>query len=125
TRCRPVSVSFNAAIPASWAAGSACRDPRQRRTAMSDATTAKSKTTKPAAFELPKVEMPKFEMPKIDVPQAFREFAENGVARVKEAYDKVKAAAEQANGAIEEAYAATAKGATDYNLKVLEFARAN
>ena len=87
---------------------------------MSEVTTAKSKSTKPAAFELPKVEMPKFEMPKIDAPQAFREFAENGVARAKEAYEKVKAAAEQANSAIEEAYAATAKGTADEYYRFLD-----
>ena len=45
-------------------------------------------------FEMPKFEMPKFDMPKMEVPAAFREFAEKGVAQTKDAYEKMKAAAE-------------------------------
>ena len=95
------------------------------------ATTAKAKPAKPAGapvvpmFEMPKFEMPKFEMPKFEVPPAFREIAEKGLAQAKESYEKVKAAAEEATDVIEDAYATAAKGATDYNLKVIEAARAN
>ena len=55
-------------------------------------------TKKPAPvvplFEMPKFEIPKFDMPSMEVPAAFREFAEKGVAQSKEAYEKMKAAAE-------------------------------
>ena len=90
------------------------------------ATTAKAKPAKPAgAPVVPMFEMPKFEMPKFEVPPAFREIAEKGLAQAKESYEKVKAAAEEATDVIEDAYATAAKGATDYNLKVIEAARAN
>jgi len=98
---------------------------------MSDTTASpKSKTTKAAApitpmFEMPKFEMPKFEIPKFEVPAAFREFAEKGVAQAKDTYEKVKAAAEEATDVLEDTYTTAAKGAADYNLKVIEAARAN
>jgi len=96
---------------------------------MTDASTtaARAKTAKPSTpgFEIPKFEMPKFEVPKMEVPAAFREFAEKGVAQAKDAYEKVKAAAEEATDLLEDTYSTAAKGAADYNLKVIEAARAN
>jgi len=96
---------------------------------MTDASTtaARAKTAKPSTpvFEMPKFEMPKFEVPKMEVPAAFREFAEKGVAQAKDAYEKVKAAAEEATDLLEDTYSTAAKGAADYNLKVIEAARAN
>lgn len=99
---------------------------------MTDATasTPKPKAPKPTTalppmFDVPKFEMPKFDLPKFEVPPAFREIAEKSVAQAKEAYDKVKAAAEEATDALEDTYTTAAKGASDYNLKVIEAARAN
>ncbi len=85
---------------------------------------------KPAApvvplFEMPKFEMPKFDMPTMEVPAAFREFAEKGVAQSKEAYEKMKAAAEEHNQMIESVYSTATKGATEYGQKVIEIARTN
>jgi phasin len=101
--------------------------------AMTDtAATAKpAKTAKSATspiipmFEMPKFEMPKFDMPKFDMPPAFREFAEKGVAQAKESYEKMKAVAEETTDVLEDTYTTAAKGAADYNLKVIETARAN
>jgi phasin len=76
-------------------------------------------------FEMPKFEMPKFDMPKFEVPPAFREMAEKSVAQAKETYEKVKAAAEEATDVLEDTYTTAAKGASEYNLKVLEAARSN
>lgn len=98
---------------------------------MTEATTTKAKaTTKPAApavaaFEMPKFEMPKFDMPKMEVPAAFREIAEKGVAQAKENYEKMKAATEEATDLLEDTYATASKGVSDYNIKVIEAARAN
>ncbi len=91
------------------------------------ATPGRPKTAKPSTpvFEIPKFEMPKFEVPKMEIPAAFREFAEKGVAQAKEAYEKVKAAAEEATDVLEDTYSTAAKGAADYNLKVIEAARTN
>ena len=67
---------------------------------MTDTTTIRPKPAKAAApviplFEMPKFDIPSFEMPKFEVPAAFREFAEKGVAQTKDAYEKMKAVAEE------------------------------
>ena len=89
---------------------------------MTEATTSvKSKPVKAAApvssiFELPKFDLPKFDLPKLEVPAAFREIAEKSVAQAKDAYERVKAAAEEATDLLEDTYTTAAKGAADYNL---------
>ena len=93
-------------------------------------TTMKPKPAKAAApvvalFEMPKFDIPKFDMPKMEVPAAFREFAEKGVAQSKEAYEKMKATAEENTEMLETVYSTASKGATEYGLKVIESARAN
>ena len=95
---------------------------------MAEATPMQNKPkVKPAAtaFETPKFEIPSFDMPKMEVPAAFREVAEKSVAQAKETWDKMKAATEEATDVLEESYATASKGAADYNLKVIEIARAN
>jgi phasin len=59
------------------------------------------------------------------LPEAFREIAEKGVAQAKDNYEKIQAAAEEATDLLKGTYATAAKGATDYNLKVIEIARTN
>jgi phasin len=87
-------------------------------------TKAKAKAA-PGFFEPPKFAFPNFEMPTMDMPVAFREFAEKGVAQAKEAYDKMKSAAEESTAMLEDTYATATKGVTAYNLKLIECARAN
>jgi phasin len=89
------------------------------------AATPKAKTSKPTAPVIPMFEMPKFDMPKMEVPPAFREFAEKGLAQAKDNYEKLKTAAEEATDMLEDTYATATKGASEYNLKVIEAARAN
>src|SRR5215471_9644177 len=86
-----------------------------------------AKATPPASsiFELPKFELPKFDLPKVEVPAAFREIAEKSVAQAKDAYEKVKAATEEATDVLEDTYTTAMKGTVDYNLKLIEAARAN
>jgi len=57
--------------------------------------------------------------------ETFRETAEKAVAEAKNTYEKAKVASEQATDLLKETYATAAKGATDYNLKIIEFAHAN
>jgi phasin len=57
--------------------------------------------------------------------EAFRETAEKGVAQAKDTYEKAKVATEQATDILKDTYATAAKGATEYNLKIMEIARAN
>jgi phasin len=57
--------------------------------------------------------------------EAFRQTAEKGVAQAKDTYEKAKVATEQATDILKNTYATFAKGATDYNLKIIEIARTN
>ena len=67
-----------------------------------------------------------FEFGKATVfPVSFRELTEKSLAQSREAYDKMKAAAEDATGALEGTFSMAAKGTADYNRKVIEVARAN
>jgi len=106
---------------------------------MTETTTAasKTKTTKHATspfglpdygmpkFELPKFDLSKFDLPNMEMPEAFREMTEKGVARVKDSYARAKVASEEAGELLENTYATVAKGATEYNRKLIEFARIN
>jgi phasin len=64
-------------------------------------------------------------MPKMEVPAAFRELAEKGIAQTKDAYEKMKATAEQNTEMLETVYATASKGSTEYGLKLIEISRAN
>jgi phasin len=92
-------------------------------------TTIKPKPAKAATvvpmFEMPKFDIPKFEMPKMEVPAAFREFAEKGVAQTKDAYEKMKAAAEESTEMLETCYSTASKGSTEYGMKLIEIGRTN
>ena len=55
----------------------------------------------------------------------FREMIDKGVAQARDAYAKAKAAGEEAADLLKTTYATAAKGATGYNLKLIEIARAN
>src|SRR5438067_8188260 len=101
---------------------------------MTETTTAasKAKTTEHAAssfgmpdYGIPKFEMPKFDLPNMEIPEAFREMAEQGAAHARDTYAKAKVASEEAADLLESTYATVAKGATDYNLKLIEIARIN
>jgi len=96
---------------------------------MTEVTTAttQAKTAKNTGsmLGLPNYETSKIDLSKMEAPQAFREFADNGVAQARDTYEKAKAVTEKATNQLKDAYTAAAKGATDYNLKVIEFARAN
>jgi phasin len=57
--------------------------------------------------------------------EAFRQTAEKSVAQTKDTYEKAKVATEQATDILKDTYATVAKGATEYNLRVIEIARTN
>jgi phasin len=96
---------------------------------MTEATTGanKAKTAKHTAssFGVHNYEMPKFDLPKMEMPDAFREMAEKGAAQAKDNYEKIQAATVEATELLKDTYTTAAKGATDYNLKVIEIARTN
>jgi phasin len=86
-------------------------------TAMAEAHTAKPKSkTQP---------FPGAAFPGVEAPAAFRDMAEKSLSQAKDSYEKIKSAAEEATGVLEDTYATASKGATDYTLKVIEMAREN
>ena len=76
-------------------------------------------------YGIPIFEMPKFGLPNMEMPEAFREMAEKGVAHAMDTNTKAKAASEAAADLLERTYATVAKGAANYNLKIIEIARTN
>ena len=63
-------------------------------------------------------------MPRLEVPAEVREMIDTGVAQARDAYAKAKAAGDEAADLLKTTSTA-AKGATGYNLKLIEIARAN
>jgi phasin len=96
---------------------------------MTEATTAttQAKTGKDTGSPLgqPNYEIPTIGLPEMEVPAAFRELADKGVAQARDTYEKAKAVTEKAANQLKDTYTTAAKGATDYNLKVIEIARTN
>jgi phasin len=92
--------------------------PHGRSIAMTEAT-AKTKTKPAPHFEAP------FANIASEAPAAFRDIAEKSLSQAKDNYEKIRSAAEQATGVLETTYATAAKGASDYNMKMLEAFRAN
>ena len=126
-----MTVQAKAKAKAKTKAQARARKP-QKRTTMSDVTTSKPKaksanfaSTEMPKFEIPRFDLPKFEIPKMEVPAAFREFAERSVTQAKDNWEKMKAATEEATDLIEDSCATASRGAADYNLKLIEAARAN
>jgi phasin len=96
---------------------------------MTVATTANTKAKiekhSGSSFGPPNPELPKIDLPKLEVPAAFRELADKGVAQARNTYENAKAATEEATDLLKDTYKIAVKGATDYNLKVIEIARTN
>jgi phasin len=84
---------------------------------MPEATTAKPKSKTPP--------FPGAVFPGVEAPAAFRDMAEKSLSQAKDSYEKIKSAAEEATGVLEDTYATASKGASDYTLKVIEMAREN
>ena len=85
-----------------------------------DATKAKTAKHMTDWFDLSQ-----YEMPKMEVPAEFREMTDKGVAHARDTYAKARVASEEAADLLENTYAIVAKGAADYNLKLIEIARTN
>jgi phasin len=83
---------------------------------MPEATT---QTTKP------KNKPPFGAFPGVEAPAAFRDMAEKSLSHAKDNYEKMKSAAEEATGVLEDTYATASKGAADYTLKLIQMSREN
>ena len=66
-----------------------------------------------------------FAMPNIEFPEAFRDAAEKSVKQAKDAYDKMRTAAEEATDMLEDQFETTRGGFVAFNEKALDAAKAN
>ena len=95
---------------------------------MSDANMKVEVNSDPAnvqASEKRGFDMPLFELPKMAMPGVFRGIVENGVVRVKENCEKMKAASGEMADVLRETYSTNAKGAADYGVKIIEISSVN
>lgn len=66
-----------------------------------------------------------FQTPNFDVPSAFREFADKSVTTARDNYSKIKSAAEDATGLLEDTLETTRQGVFAMGAKALDAAKAN
>jgi len=94
---------------------------------MPDTTSAAPKSAKPASktnrgFDAP-FEAFSFAVPNVEVPAVFRDIADKAVAGSKDAYSKLKTAAEEATEALEDSYETTRTGFVALGHKSLDNAK--
>lgn len=80
-----------------------------------------SKTAKPAPFP----DFEAFAMPKMEIPAAFREATEKSIEQARQAYAKVKSAAEDASDLMEDTFETSRQGMVEFNHKAVDAAKAN
>ena len=99
---------------------------------MTDTTTAakaapKTRTTK-TIKTAPEIVFPNFEafsMPKMEIPAAFREATEKSIEQARDAYAKVKTAAEDATDLMEDTFETSRQGIVELNHKAVDAAKSN
>ncbi len=76
-----------------------------------------------SVFTFPKMEA--FTMPQFEVPAMVREMSEKGIEQARDAYSKMKSAAEDATDLMEDTFETSRQGVVEFNMKALEAAKAN
>jgi phasin len=84
------------------------------------ATTTAAKAAISAPFEAFNMNMPT-----VEVPAMFRDFAEKGIAQARDAYAKMKSAAEEATDMVEDTYETARESAFAIGVKALDAAKTN
>ena len=97
-------------------AAAAPKAPRAKTDKAADATIAAFPNFE--AFTMPN-------MPKMEIPAVTREMAEKSIEQAREAYAKLKTAAEDATDLIEDGFETTRRSVLDFNHKAVDAARAN
>jgi phasin len=64
-------------------------------------------------------------MTTMKIPEAYREFVERSSVQLKEGYEKIRAAAEQASDLLIDSQTTWSNGVLNFNLKAIDAARAN
>jgi phasin len=85
------------------------------------------KTAKPAKADpaVAAFEAFNINMPTVEVPVVFREFAEKSIAQARDTYTKIKTAAEDATGMVEDTYETAREGMFAIGVKTLDAAKEN
>jgi len=86
-------------------------------------TTTRAKTAKPATTAKPAPEAAAFTLANTEMPEAFRDLADKSVVEIKDAYEKIRTATEDATDVIEETLDTGRQGIVEFNLKALENAK--
>ena len=66
-----------------------------------------------------------FQLPKSEMPEMIRSMSEQGLAQTREAYARMKSAAEEATDVLEETFSTTRDGMLQVHTQALEAAKAN
>lgn len=80
-----------------------------------------SKTAKVAAFP----DFEAFAMPNMEIPAVFREATEKSIEQARDAYAKVKTAAEDATDLMEDTFETSRQGVVEFNHKAVDAAKVN
>lgn len=83
-----------------------------------------TKTAKPGKTTTP-FEAFSFPAPNFEVPAAFRDFAEKSVTSARDTYEKMRSAADDATGLVEETLETAREGAFAIGVKTLDAAKTN
>ncbi len=87
--------------------------------------------TQPKSVKTAKIApVPTFEafsvaMPSVEMPAVFRDLAEKSITQARDAYTKMKTAAEEASGLVEGNYETAREGAFAFGVKALDAAKTN
>ena len=84
------------------------------------------KTVKPAKIAAPaSFEAFNIAMPSVEMPAVFRDMAEKSITQARDAYAKMKTAAEEATDLVEGSYETAREGAFAFRVKALDAAKVN
>jgi phasin len=97
--------------------------PKARATKSAKAAPAAAAFPNMEAFSMPNMEA--FSVPNMEVPAAFREATEKGIENAREAYAKIKTAAEDATDLMEDTFETSRQGVVEFNHKAVDAAKAN
>jgi len=92
---------------------------------VAEATTPTPKKAAKAATAVFEATLPKIDVGTLEVPAVMREIAEKSVQSARDAYEKIKASAEETTDLLEDTYSTASKGVAEYNAVALESLRTN
>jgi hypothetical protein len=101
------------------------KPPRAAKTAAEKAAGATVEAAASAEAATKDVTDAAFAYPKFEVPEMFRSFTEQGLTQTREAYARMKAAAEEATDLFEESFETAREGVREVQFKALDVVKEN